>query len=77
MKKILFFLCGDERHASFHTLCVGGVAFGLFIAFTAGELGPFAPLLISQGLYLTMFGLFLEAIFWLRKLGQRLSKRQE
>ncbi len=40
-----------------HTLAAAALATSLSILGTAGDLGPFAPMLIALGFYLALFGL--------------------
>ena len=66
MKTALGFLLNESRHSTYHRASVALFLLGFFIAFTATDLGPFAPLLVSGGIYLVTFSLLLQALFWLQ-----------
>jgi hypothetical protein len=52
---------GSQNGGSFvlHTLAAATLATSLTILGTAGDLGPFAPMLIAVGLYLAVFGMLI------------------
>lgn len=66
MKNVCRYLLCDTRFTSFHISACSFVLAGLFIASTASDLGPYAPLLVAFGIYAMLFALLLEAVFWLR-----------
>jgi hypothetical protein len=66
MKRILGFLLNESRHGAYHRASVALFLLGFFIAFTATDLGPFAPLLVSGGVYLVAFSVLLQILFWLQ-----------
>jgi hypothetical protein len=66
MKTILDTLLDESRHGSYHRTSVALFLLGFFIAFTATDLGPFAPLLVSGGVYLVTFSVLLQLLFWLQ-----------
>lgn len=74
MKNILRFLLRDSRFTAFHLFAIALFLLGTFVILTATELGAFAPLLVSGGIYLAFFSLFLEGVFWLKVLGRRLCR---
>jgi hypothetical protein len=53
-------------HISFHSSCLASVATGTAVLLTAGELGPYAPMLLALGFYAIFFGLCAEAVFLTR-----------
>lgn len=75
MKKILTFLLRDSRYSIFHIAAISFFVVGLFIAMTATELGAFAPVLVSSGIYLVVFSLVLELLFWFKALLRRLLRQ--
>lgn len=66
MTRGLVLLAEVGRHSGFHCCLLGVAGTGLAICLTAGDLGPFAPLLISQGIFLVFLALLIEVIWWLR-----------
>jgi hypothetical protein len=66
MKIVLGFLLNESRHTAYHLASIAVFMLGFFVALTATELGPFAPLLVSTGVYLVVFSLFLQTVFWLK-----------
>jgi hypothetical protein len=68
MKSFLGFLLHESRHTAYHLASIAVFTLGFFVALTATELGPFAPLLVSSGVYLVIFSLLLQAVFWLKAL---------
>lgn len=68
MKKTLGFLLNESRYTAYHLTSIAVFMLGFFVALTSTELGPFAPLLVSTGVYLVVFSLFLQTVFWLKVL---------
>lgn len=68
MKKTLGFLLNESQHTAYHLASIALFMLGFFVALTATELGPFAPLLVSSGVYLVAFSVFLQTVFWLKVL---------
>ncbi|MFC5510387.1 hypothetical protein [Massilia sp. H6] len=66
MKIVLGVLLNESRHSAYHLVSVVLFLLGFFVALTATDLGPFAPLLVSCGIYLVAGSLLLQALFWLR-----------
>ena len=67
MKRVLLKnLAQYGRWTSFHLACLAAFLTGLFIASTAGELGPFTPLLVSLGVYAMLFAVIAEILLILR-----------
>lgn len=50
--------------AEFHAVMVAAVVTGSVLAVSAGDLGPFAPILIALGICAVLFGLTGEALFF-------------
>lgn len=46
--------------AVLHPIAFASLCTGLFAAVTGADLGPFAPLVVSFGVYLMLFGVALE-----------------
>lgn len=70
MKNIVGFFLKDSRHSTYHLVSLAVFVLGFFVTLTATDLGPFAPLLLSSGIYLVMFSILLQVVFWL-KMGLR------
>lgn len=65
MKTVLGLLLNESRHGTYHRASLALFLLGFFVACTATDLGPFAPLLVSGGVYLVVFSLLLQLLFWL------------
>lgn len=78
MKKILIALGTEGRHFTFHCFAVAIALLGAFILSSAADMGPFMPLLVSAGIYIVVFAIALELVYWLgigvRKLALRWVK---
>ena len=74
MTKVLRFLLTDSKYTGFHLFSIAFFAMGFFVALTASDLGPVATILVPMGLYLAIFSLFLESLFWLKTLGRRIFR---
>jgi hypothetical protein len=66
MKRILSYFVSETPYSTYHLLSLALFLLGFFIAFTATDLGPFAPLLVSGGIYLAIFSLLLQVLFWFK-----------
>jgi hypothetical protein len=66
MKSVFGLLLNDTRHSAYHLASLALFVLGFFVTFTATDLGPFAPLLVSSGIYLVMFSIVLQVLFWLK-----------
>jgi hypothetical protein len=66
LKNALGFLLADSRHSTYHLVSLAVFALGFFVTLTAADLGPFAPLLLSSGIYLVIFSMLLQIVFWLK-----------
>lgn len=66
MKNVLGLLLNESRYSAYHLASVAVFLLGFFVALTATDLGPFAPLLVSSGIYLVAFSLLLQVLFWLQ-----------
>lgn len=66
MKSVLSTLLNDSRHSLYHMVSLSIFLVGFFVTFTATDLGPFAPLLVSGGIYLVAFSIMLQTVFWLK-----------
>lgn len=66
MKTVLGILFDESRHRCYHRISIRLFLLCFFIAFTATDLGPFAPLLVSGGVYLVVFSVLLQLLFWLQ-----------
>ena len=75
MKTIVRLLHRRGEHSAFHIFAVSSFLLGFFIALTAADMGPFAPLLIAIGIYAAVFSIFAEAIFWGLVLLRRITSR--
>jgi hypothetical protein len=68
-------LAGHGQFSAVHPFALASVATGLFAALTGAELGPFAPLVVSLGVYTMLFGLVLEVAVILRVAARSLCRR--
>lgn len=66
MKSVVGFLLNESRHSAYHLMSIAFFVLGFFVALTAADLGPFAPLLVSSGIYLVAFSITLQLLFWLK-----------
>jgi hypothetical protein len=66
MKNVVGVLLNESRHTAYHLTSIAFLLLGFFVAFTATDLGPFAPLLVSGGIYLVAFSITLQLLFWLK-----------
>jgi hypothetical protein len=57
----------SSQYTAFHATAFAATATGCSILVTAGDLGPWAPMLLALGFYAIFFGVFAEAAFWFRK----------
>jgi len=64
MKNVVGILLNESRHSSYHLASLAFFVLGFFVASTATNLGPFAPLLVSGGIYLVVFSVLLQLLFW-------------
>lgn len=74
MKKTLTFFLQESRYTAFHIASIAFFIVGFFIAMTATELGPFAPMLVSAGIYVVIFSGVLQLVFWLKVLLRRVLR---
>jgi len=68
MKQALQTLLNGTRWSCFHVCMFGLTMTGLMLAFSAGDLGPFAPLLVAEGIALVFFSACCEFVFFARLL---------
>jgi hypothetical protein len=66
MKTVVALLLNESRYSAYHRASVALFLLGFFITFTAADLGPYAPLLVSGGIYVVAFSVLLQALFWLQ-----------
>jgi hypothetical protein len=66
MKNVVGLLLNESRHSAYHLTSIAFFLLGFFVALTATDLGPFAPLLVSGGIYLVAFSITLQLLFWLK-----------
>jgi len=66
MKQVVHFFIEESRHSSYHLASIALFLLGFLIALTASDLGPFAPLLVSGGIYLVVLSLLLQLLFWIK-----------
>lgn len=64
MKSLLDVILNDSRYSVYHLGSIALFLLGFFVTFTASDLGPFAPLLVSTGIYLVVFSLLLQGVYW-------------
>jgi len=65
-----------SQHTAFHALAVSGVITGGIVLVTAGDLGPWAPMLLALGLYLIVFCVLAEGLLALAAGVRWLSQRR-
>lgn len=63
MSSLLHRLAAPGMHTGLHVSSVAAIVTGCAVLVTAGDLGPFAPMLLACGLYLIFFGFTVEATF--------------
>jgi hypothetical protein len=69
-------LIGAGPHPFFHTLTLATICTGIFVLLTAGDLGPFSPMLLCIGIYVIFFGLVAELIFGVSTLAGWIADRR-
>ena len=62
-------------NTAFHAGSLAAIATGSAVLVTAGDLGPYAPMLLALGFYVVFFGLFAEAAFIARHLAAAGARR--
>lgn len=67
----------ETQFTTFHIFSIAFFVLSTFIVYTANELGAFAPLLIAVGIYIGIFAIVLEVIYWGRKAMITLIKKIE
>ncbi|RQQ88688.1 hypothetical protein DF134_19090 [Burkholderia stagnalis] len=79
LRRFLTWLAKRGRHTTIHVVVVSLVATAGFIMFTAGDLGPMAPLVIATAFYLIFAAvaaeLTLGAVAAIRTLARRALRR--
>jgi hypothetical protein len=74
MSRALQRLAKAGRHTAFHASCGSIVLTGMIAIATAGDLGPYAPLLIAIGFYLVIFGALAELLLGARTVIAQLAR---
>ena len=59
-------LKSPSPNLGFHAYAIAGLVTGAFMVFSAGDMGAMAPLIISGGIFLSMFFAAAELVFLLR-----------
>ena len=73
--RILNGLARPGEHATFHIVCISGLATGTAMVATASDMGALAPLIIACGFYLAFFALLAEVLLGVRCLVAGLAHR--
>lgn len=77
MQKKTYLRNNEEGNPIFHIFAIACFFLGFFISFTAADMGAFSPLLISIGIYVAVFSIFLEGLYWGLIFFRRFSARWE
>lgn len=48
----------------FHVVCAAFLLLAVVILSTATDLGPFAPMFIAGGIYIAIFSIIAQGIYW-------------
>ncbi|MFS2023494.1 hypothetical protein [Massilia sp. CT11-137] len=72
MKNVLGIILNESRYSMYHLASIALFLLGFFVTFTASDLGPFAPLLVSGGIYLVALSILLQAVYWLKAFLRRM-----
>ena len=67
--------CAESSKVMFHTVMLGIASTGLFMAFSAEDLGSAGPVIISLGVSVVFFALITEALHGLFFVVKLLSRR--
>jgi hypothetical protein len=67
-------LAGPGQRTGFHAVFVAAIATGVGVLATAGDLGPYAPMLIALGIYAIVFGMAAEGVMLARWLIARWAR---
>ena len=71
----LHHLSQPGERVQFHVCITALILTGVFMLWTAADLGAMAPLVISMGLYAIFFGILAEVLLGLRLLIARIAHR--
>lgn len=75
MRTVANFFAEHTIWAVFHTVMIAAFSTGFFMAYTAGDLGPLGPILISIGICVMLFAALAEALFLTRQFLAYMSRR--
>lgn len=74
-RKLLVFLGARGRHTAIHVTAFTLLATAAFILFTAGDLGPMAPLVIAIAFYLVFAAVAAELALGLTAMTRSIARR--
>jgi len=57
----------------FHIITISLILTAIAMVFTGSDLGPFAPIFVSAGLYIALFSMIAQAVYWICVGIQRLA----
>lgn len=74
-RKMLVFLGARGRHTGIHVTAFTLLATAAFIIFTAGDLGPMAPLVIAVAFYLVFAAVAAEVALGVATVSRSIARR--
>lgn len=72
---LLQWLARPGEDVAFHASTLSAFGAGLFACLTASELGVMAPILIAAGLYVMVFAVGAEVLYWARHMVAALVRK--
>lgn len=75
MNAVLHYLSHTSQYIQFHAIVLALILTGTFMILTASDLGVMAPLVISLGIYIVIFGVLTEMLLGFRVLITRIANR--
>lgn len=74
MKAVAIFFAEYTVWVKFHIIMISAFTTGLVMAYSAEDLGPLAPLMISCGISVMLFAFVAEALFLIRCVAAALAR---
>lgn len=74
MKAVAIFLSEYTIWVKFHIIMISAFATGFVMAYSAEDLGPLAPLMISCGICVMIFSFVAETLFLIRRTAAALAR---
>lgn len=76
MRPALVALASPGSYAAFHAITLACALTGGFVLLTAGDLGPWAPLLLAMGMYSILFAAVAQLALALRRIAAAIALRK-